>query len=218
MASHNSEGQICVNQAYLGAIWESGGNPSVLPYTTDESELEEFCDFFDGFVFCGGEDIDPTHYGQEKHPETKSCCPQRDAFELAIFPIAFRTGKPILAICRGEQLINVALGGTLHQHVEGHIQKTPREVTEHPIKVLEGSLLHKIIGETDIYANTLHHQCVCDLADGLVCNAVSSDGYIEAYHHANHRFCLAVQWHPECFYEKAESSSKIFKAFISACK
>lgn len=217
MASRNSDGQVCVNQAYLNAIWSSGGNPAVLPYTTDTAELEEFCSFFDGFIFCGGEDIDPIHYGQCRHPETTPTCPERDAFELALFPIAFSTEKPILGICRGEQLINVALGGTLHQHIEGHRQETPRETTEHQIKVLENSLLYRIIGEKDIYTNTFHHQCVDSLADGLMCDAMSTDGYIEAYHHSRHKFCLAVQWHPECFYKKAESSSKIFKAFIAAC-
>ena len=218
MASHDNDHSVCASEHYLNAIWASGGVGCVLPYNSDEQRIHEIVEYFDGFLFCGGSDIDPSYYNEEKHEKTDVSCPERDRFEHAIFTEIYKSGKPILGICRGAQIINVFLGGTLHQHIEGHVQSTPLGDTKQTVHLEKGTLLHRIIGDDTIYTNTFHHQNVKALADGLICNAVSEDGYIEAYHDANHSFCLGVQWHPEAYYSSSESSSRIFDVFINASR
>jgi len=123
-----------------------------------------------------------------------------------------------LGICRGEQAINVFLGRTLHQHIDGHRQTKERSVREQLTRLVENGFLHKTIGEIEISTNSFHHQVVDTLGKGLVCEAYSSDGYIEAIRSTEHNFCLGVQWHPENYHYTDETSLKIFRAFIKACE
>jgi putative glutamine amidotransferase len=172
----------------------------------------------DGFLFCGGEDIDPKYYGEEKSRLLGNICSVRDEYEEKMFAAAYKTGKPILGICRGMQVINVFLGGSLHQHVDGHKQAESRDARTHTVELCESGVLRKILGESAIAVNSFHHQIVKRLAADLICNATSTnDGYIEAFHHKEHPFLLGVQWHPECYFELSETSSKIFDEFIKAC-
>jgi putative glutamine amidotransferase len=217
MASRDSNKNICVAEHYLNAVWNSGGVGSVLPYTASIEKAESICKCFDGFLFCGGGDISPSVYGGAGE-DTSEVCRARDTFEAMIFSEALKTGKPILGICRGAQAINVFSGGDLRPHIVGHIQSTPRFQHDAPAKLVRGSLLHRIIAAESIYVNTFHHQAIGRLGDGLICDAIAEDGIIEAFHHKEMEFCLGVQWHPEAYYDISESSSKIFDAFIAACR
>lgn len=207
-----------LNQGYLRAIWKSGGDPCVMFHDVDKEYIKEVCEHFDGFLFCGGEDIDPKYYGEEKSRLLGNICSVRDEYEEKMFAAAYKTGKPILGICRGMQVINVFLGGSLHQHVDGHKQAESRDARTHTVELCESGVLRKILGESAIAVNSFHHQIVKRLAADLICNATSTnDGYIEAFHHKEHPFLLGVQWHPECYFELSETSSKIFNEFIKAC-
>lgn len=218
MGSFDDEGRVCVMPEYLNALWAAGAVGTLLPYRTDEAFLREVAEKFDGFLFCGGNDIDPKLYGEENKGDSKNICSLRDDFEMAVFKEAFASGKPIFAICRGLQILNAYLGGTLYQHIDGHVQTTPKNVREQKTLVNKGTLLANITGMDEIFTNSFHHQNIKVLGRGLVANAESHDGYIEAAHLEGHKFCLGVQWHPEPYFNEDESSSKIFSAFVEACK
>ena len=205
---------------YLDAVWSAGGLPVVLSSTTDPVKLAEYAATFDGFLFSGGVDVDPAKYGEETRFDSVSTDSERDAFEEALFAAVYPTEKPILGICRGIQSINVWLGGTLHQHIDGHSQSQPMWQRTHRVTIREGSFFHKLCGKTSVMVNTSHHQVVKDLAPALVADAVNDDGYIEVAHQPDRRFLFAVQFHPEAYYhtDDDDHASAIFNAFVSACE
>ncbi len=210
--------QILVSQHYFDALWEAGATGVIVAYTTDPERLREYSEYFDGFLYCGGVDIDPKYYGEEKINDSVNICAERDEFESALFPIIYETKKPILGICRGIQVMNVFMGGTLYQHMDGHMQQIDGFNTSQNVTVNEGTLMHKITGETSLITNTFHHQNVKDLGRGIVADAVSEDGFVEAIHDENHPFFLGIQWHPEMYRTKDVAMQKVFKAFVDACK
>ena len=214
------EERIKLSQHYLNAVWNAGGLPVILAYTTEPQKIAEYTATFDGFLFSGGVDLDPVLYGEEKQFDSVEIDPRRDAFEKALFEAVYPTGKPIFGICRGVQSVNVWLGGTLHQHMEGHRQDVPGVRHEYPTAICEGSLFHKICGKTSVGVNSFHHQAVKDVAPALVVDAVSEDGFVEALHAPDHPFLLAVQFHPEiyCGAEDDDHSHLLFRAFVDACK
>ena len=212
--SFNDDRQLCVNEDYLNAVYSSGGIGTVLPYTTDKTRLADYSSYFDGFMFCGGGDISPSYYSRS----TKNICSLRDEFEKALFDEIYSKDKPILGICRGEQVINVFLGGTLHPHIDAHMQSESREVRTQEVVLREGGYLNLLLGEKRLCVNSFHHQAVKELGKGLVAEAFSSDGHLEAFSSLEHRFCIGVQWHPESFYENSATSSAIFDSFIKACR
>lgn len=209
---------ISVNRKYLDVIVAAGGIPTVLSPIIDDKYMNEMVDSFDGFIFCGGGDIDPAYYREEKSKHIKNICFTRDRFEERLFYSVYSCGKPVLGICRGMQIINVFLGGNLHQHIKGHMQKESRHIKTHEVLITDGTLLRSIIGDKAIRVNSFHHQAVKELANCLTVDAVSEDGYVEAFHHDKHRFLLGLQWHPESYFEIDESADKVFKAFINSCK
>ena len=215
--SFDEKRQLSVNEDYLNAIYFSGGLGVVVPYTTDGTRLKEYAEYFDGFLFCGGGDISPTYYNQSLNISEKNICSCRDRFEKELFDVIYPSGKSILGICRGEQIINVFLGGDLLQHIENHMQNEGREVREQKLRVVGDSFLEKIAGEKEMFTNSFHHQAVNRLGRGLVADAYSADGYIEAFHSAEHKFCLGVQWHPEAYYKQSHTASAIFDSFIKSC-
>lgn len=216
-SSLDDKGYVMVTEAYLNAVRGSGGIPSVLAPNLDDEYIREVCETSDGFLFCGGDDLDPKYYG-EKIDGSQNICSRRDEFEEKLFAAAYKTGKPILGICRGMQVINVFMGGSLYQHIDGHRQSEARDVRTHGVTLSRGGMLADIIGECEIRVNSFHHQLVKRLAEGLSVDGVSEvEGYIEAFHDPNHPFLLGVQWHPEGYFKHCETSSKIFKAFIEAC-
>ena len=217
--SKTAEGKIAMSQNYLNSVWEAGAVGVFLAYTEDEQKLAEYAQVFDGFLFAGGDDMDPARYGETVQFDSVEVDSDRDAFELGLYRHVKASGKPILGICRGIQLLNVAEGGTLYQHIEGHRQTpTPGTVTEQAVNVTKGSLLHALTGKDRFMVNTFHHQNVKDVAPTLTVNAVSEDGYVEAVHMQGHKFFFAVQWHPEIFRQSSEEMQRVFSAFVNACK
>ena len=208
---------------YVCSIEQAGGTPIVLPYCETDSVLDDFVRLCDGFCFAGGSDIDPARYGEVKKETCGDIIEPRDDFDFRAFEKILKTGKPILGICRGAQLINVALGGTLYQDIPSeintainHRQTEADEVATHEVHIAEDSPLYKILGQTRIGVNSFHHQGAKKLGDGLISIAHSEDGVYEAYYLPSHRYLLAIQWHPERLYD--EFSGKIFKDFVSKCK
>ena len=220
MVSSRDGGKMMMNLTYMNAVWFAGGLPVVLAYTTDPDKLAEYASIFDGFLFTGGVDVDPVKYGEEKMFDSVEIDSVRDEFEEALFKAVYPTGKPILGICRGIQSINVWMGGTLHQHLDGHRQDVSPEERTHPIAIHEGSMLHRICGKTEVMVNTFHHQAVKTPAPALTVDAVSPEGYIEAAHEEGHRFLFATQFHPEFYWNREDDdhSAAIFKAFVGACR
>lgn len=216
-SSLNDTGYVLVTEDYLNSIRRAGGIPSLLAPRLDDDYIREICETSDGFLFCGGDDMDPKYYGEE-NSASQNICSRRDEFEAKLFAAAYKTGKPILGICRGLQVINVFLGGSLYQHIDGHRQDAARNVRTHAVLLNNDGLLRDIIGEDRIEVNSFHHQLIKRLADPLWLDATSErEGYIEAFHHPGHKFLLGVQWHPEAYFTESETSARIFEAFIEAC-
>ena len=216
--SRSSSGKIHMSQNYFNAVYDCGGIGVFLARTTDPSRLRSYAEEFDGFIFSGGVDVDPAYYGESVAFDSVEIDKERDDFEFALFREVIATGKPILGICRGEQLSNVVLGGSLHQHIEGHRQSELNSVCHQPVKIVPGTRLHAIVGKTDVYTNTFHHQAVKAVAPSLIASAYAEDGTVEAVESATHPFLLAVQWHPEMFYHENDEAKRIFDAFLDAAK
>ncbi|HSB15254.1 MAG TPA: gamma-glutamyl-gamma-aminobutyrate hydrolase family protein [Bryobacteraceae bacterium] len=168
----------------------------------------------DGLLLAGGTDIDPALYGASRQPETDEPDQARDRLESALLHEALDRDLPVLAICRGVQLFNVALGGTLTQHLEGH--RFPGRPEVHRIQIASGSRLESILGVDDYGVNSRHHQCVDKVASGLVVTARAPDNVVEALELPGKRFVLAVQWHPEARTDGPDS--QIFEAFRDAMR
>ena len=211
-----------LRENYCGAIRAAGGLAMLLPH--EVARAGDYLDRLDGVVVTGGAfDIDPALFGAaERHP-TVTTKDRRTSFELALTRGALERDLPVLGICGGQQLLNVALGGTLIQHIPdevaaalAHEQKTPRDQTSHPVAVVEGTRLHQIVGRAEIAVNSTHHQAVKTVGENLVVDAVAPDGVIEGIEDPRRRFCIGVQWHPE--YRITAADSALFAAFIAACR
>ena len=191
-----------------------------MPHTGGAEDAEKFLSFCDGILFAGGDDVDPKYYGEEIKFDNVETTPERDVFELALAELLKNDPRPILGICRGSQLLNVAFGGTLHQHIDGHRQDERGAINERSAKVTEGTLLRELAESEDIKTNSFHHQAVKDIAPGFVVAARADDGTVEAIEPATRtdRFFLAVQWHPEFFYKTDKTAKNIFDAFVEAAK
>ena len=220
ITSSMSDSFIKMRRNYFDAVLEAGGIPVFMPHTGGKEDAEKFLAFCDGVLFAGGDDVDPKHYGEEIAFDNVETTPLRDDFELALAKLLKNDSRPILGICRGEQILNVAFGGSLYQHIDGHRQQEKGAVNLRTAKVKEGSFLHSIVGESEIKTNSFHHQAVKELAPGFIASAVADDGTVEAIEPAvkTDRFFLAVQWHPEYLVKADEPAKKIFKAFVDAAK
>jgi putative glutamine amidotransferase len=210
-----------LRQNYADAVVEAGGVPLALPHEPDQAN--DYLDIIDGLVITGGAfDVDPSIFGAgERHP-TVVTKDRRTAFELAATRGAVERDMPLLGICGGQQLLHVALGGTLIQHIPdeipealAHEQPNPRDEPGHSVSVLPGTLLHRIVGADSLDVNSAHHQAAKDASDEIIINAVAPDGVIEGIEAIGKRFCLGVQWHPE--YKVSAGDGAIFEAFIDAC-
>jgi gamma-glutamyl-gamma-aminobutyrate hydrolase PuuD len=187
-----------VPASYVRAIADAGGVPLLVP---PGAAAEETLDAVDGLIFSGGSDLDPELYGEEAHAETVGVVRERDDFELELMRAALARDLPVLAICRGSQVLNVALGGGIEQHVPDRVaadthKETPGVFAEHDVDVLGGTKLASILGErTDVKSH--HHQGFGELGAGLRESARADDGTVEALEDPNRRFTLGVLWHPE---------------------
>lgn len=177
----------------------------------------------DGLLLSGGEDVNPAYYGQTPTEKCGEIVKERDHIEIEMLKAFLPTGKPVLGICRGEQLMNVFFGGTLHQDIVdlskcNHNDYPRKDLGNHSVSITAGTKLAKIIGKQSLRVNSLHHQAVDTPAPCLIVNAISEDGIIEGVEHANHPFCIGVQWHPEHMVGFVKRQRRIFDAFVSACR
>lgn len=202
-------------QNYVDEVAAAGGIPVLLPPVPG---IDAAVGRLDSLVISGGPDVEPGRYGQEPGPQTTVVRPGRDEAELALFRAARQTGIPVLGICRGMQLMNVALGGTLIQHLPGVVghdghSPTPGAMGRHTVTVGQSSCLADIVGTGPAVVSTHHHQGIDRLGTGLVATAWTDDGTVEAFEleSAEHPFALGVQWHPE-----ASSQQKLFRALVEA--
>jgi putative glutamine amidotransferase len=202
-------------QSYPDAVAGAGGVPVLLPPMPG---VEAAVERLDGLIISGGPDVEPERYGAQRDPQTKVIRPDRDAAELALFQAAIERGVPVLGVCRGMQLMNVALGGTLIQHLpdvvghDGH-SPVPNGMGEHKVEIGEHGGLAAILGPGNLVVPTHHHQGIDRLADGLTATAWAQDGMIEAFEldSGTHPFAVAVQWHPE-----ASTDHRLFRALVEA--
>jgi gamma-glutamyl-gamma-aminobutyrate hydrolase PuuD len=201
--------------AYVKAVESAGGRAVLIP--PSEEGIDETLDALDAVIFSGGADVDPELYGAEPHPETDVPHSHRDAGELALLHAALERDMPTLAICRGFQLLNVARGGDLIQHLpeevgDGVHKDVPGEFTHHPVEVKPDTRLATIIGE-ETRVTSHHHQAVGRLGEGLVECAWADDGTLEALEDPSRRFVVGVQWHPEAGEDKA-----LFEALVAEAR
>lgn len=216
-----------VNSAYLAAIQTAGGVPVPVTPQLDARSQQELLARCDGFLLTGGGDLDPAAFNEPPHPTLYEVAPARDRLEIALVHHAMESRKPLLAVCRGIQVLNVALGGSLFQDVASdpgseiqHQQDkddTPRNEPTHPVKVVAGSRLAQVLGTTDLRVNSMHHQAVKAVGRGLVPVAFAPDMVIEGVElEEPDRFVLGVQWHPEELTDRDPSARRLFGALVAA--
>ena len=208
---------------YMEGIRQAGGLPVMLPLTQDSQELLQIAETCDGFLFTGGHDISPALYGMEPEDLCGEILPDRDGMEICLLREVLALDKPVLGICRGLQLINAALGGTLYRDIPklvpsevNHRQPAPDHLPIHPVAI-SGPLRDTLKSDT-VQVNSCHHQGICRLAPVLEAMAMAPDGLVEAVYAPQKRFLWAVQWHPEFMQHVDEPSKKIFSAFVNAAK
>ncbi len=198
--------------AYVQAIERAGGRPLLVPPTLEG--LEETLDALDGLLLSGGSDLDPDTYGADAHPETNGVRPERDRAELALLEAALARDMPVLAVCRGSQVLNVARGGDLVQHLPeavGHDRHkhTPGVFADHDVEVLAGTRLHDLVGD-HAPVKSHHHQGFGTIGEGLRESARADDGTVEALEDPDRRFAVGVLWHPE-----AGEDAALFEALVA---
>jgi putative glutamine amidotransferase len=212
-----------VNAAYVRSVLAAGGVPLILSPLLGASYAMRALDGVDGLLLTGGEDMDPAWYGADRSPLTYPPSRERDLFELALFAVARQREIPILGICRGIQLINVALGGTLYQDLPSerpgpvdHNPPAPRASRSHEVRLAEGTRAAEALGGLSVRVNSFHHQAVRDLAPSLVASGWTEDGVVEAVESRRDApWLLAVQWHPEEMHAEAEAPEHgLFRALI----
>ncbi len=214
--------QLYQYRDYFTAVQKAGGLPVLLPFLTSEAEADAYLDRLDGLLLSGGVDMDPQYFGEQPHPHLGTIQPDRDSTELLLARRALDRNMPILAICRGEQVLAVAAGGTLWQDLPSqvpgaikHVQNAPWWYPSHSIQVEPDSRLARILGATSVRVNTGHHQAVRTLPPGYRITARAEDGVIEAYE-AEQGFVLGIQWHPECISAKSGGFDCLFRALVEA--
>lgn len=196
--------RVCLNAAYLSAVAHAGATGIPLTPAHDGVSVRQLVDHCHGLVLTGGDDLDPARYGAQIHPATSLPNPARDAMEFAALEAALERGMPVLAICRGMQVLNVALGGTLIQDIPSerggdilHEQAAPVGRGWHHATVLQGSGLHRVFGASELFINSFHHQAVDRLGAGLRATVWAEDGIVEGVETTEYPWVYGVQWHPE---------------------
>ena len=225
LSSINTDKDTVGKYSFSHVMEKYGALPMFFPYLEDDDAIIELANLCSGFVFTGGGDVDPKYYGEEASPLCGTTNPFRDTLEFKVFKLAYRDRKPIMGICRGSQVINVALGGTLYQDIPSefntdilHRQTEPSNLPSHSIMIKKGTPLYDMIGEEEMQVNSTHHQCVKKLGDGLEIMAMSKDGITEATYLVGNSYIRAYQWHPERLYENFEHHSLLFMDFVNECK
>jgi putative glutamine amidotransferase len=213
-------------RAYTEAILQAGGVPLLIPAHLPATGLGAIFKKLDGLLLTGGGDLSVHQYGGEDHPSVNGVDAERDTMELELLQAAERDGKPFLGICRGLQVINVSLGGTLFAHIEAQMPAAikhdyfpdwPREHLAHSVRIEAGTKLAVTLGETELMVNSLHHQGIKEPSPALQVVAVAPDGLIEAVELSGHPFGCAVQWHPEWLTDQP-ATRRLFSALVEASK
>jgi putative glutamine amidotransferase len=206
---------------YSQAILHAGGAPLIIPAAQDRKSLEAILYSVQGLILSGGPDVHPRRYGEEPLAGLGEVDEALDQMELLTAATAVEQDLPVLGICRGIQVLNVALGGTLYQDIASqipeslcHTPKTDKAVNTHSVRTKPGSRLHKLFGQREIWVNGKHHQAVKHLAPGLVATAHAKDGVVEGVELSGKRFAVGVQWHPEGTWREDSYSQKLFSAFV----
>lgn len=214
-----------LNYTYVNAVIKAGGVPVIIPTLKEVSEIEEYLDIIDGLILTGGEDVSSLLFGENPVKEVTAIDYERDDMEFALFHEAYKRGTPIVGICRGLQLANIALGGDIYQDifsqvkdVLGHVSSYRVEHGHHLIDIEKDSTLHNILERDSIAVNSLHHQSVRKLGKNLRVSAKAQDGIVEAVESTNDNYFVGLQFHPEGMIEKNPEFLKIFEHFIDACK
>jgi putative glutamine amidotransferase len=225
--SHNVYGQptIMLMQSYVNAVMQAGGVPVLIPSLIAEDGWDAAYSHLDGILFSGGGDISLDYFRGDPHPRIDDIDLQRDSVELKFIQTAVSDGKPFLGICRGCQIVNVALGGTLYTHIPDQVPNAldhaypgnRRTVLVHEVKIEEGTRIADIYGEPIIKVNSLHHQGLKDIAPSLRVAGHSPDGLVEAVERPDHPFGVAVQWHPEWLTDQ-QSTRNLFRKFVAAAE
>ena len=211
-----------LRENYCTAVVEAGGLPILLPH--EPEQVAAYLGLIAGLIVTGGAfDVDPALFGAASRHQSVTTKDRRTQFELAVTKGAVEADKPVFGICGGQQLLNVALGGTLIQHIPdevenplAHEQPNPRTEPGHRVLIERGTLLHQITQADSLDVNSAHHQAVKDVAPGIVVDARAPDGVIEGIEDPRRRFCIGVQWHPE--YAISVGDKRLFAAFIAACR
>ncbi len=223
------EKRLYMPASYANAIRQAGGTPIILPITRDEEDIARYAALVDGVVFSGGDDMNPEAYGEEQIWACGDVSPLRDEFEIKLVRLLLEKhpSKPVLGVCRGAQVLNVALGGALYQDLKSqypgcicHQQHQASAYTAHRVEIKAGTKLHEIVGDKQVAVNSFHHQAVKRLADGLILNAAASDGVVEGFELPTHPYFVAVQWHPELLVTREENAAhrRLFSSFVEACR
>ena len=215
-----------INRAYVRAIEQAGGVPVLIPNLADNSMVSRYLSALDGLMLSGGVDVAPEYYGEAPHAQLGEIDALRDGTEMALARLALDANMPLFAICRGFQLLNVLLGGTLYQDIPS---QRPSDIYHrqsdinlarpdfcHSVAIKEGSRLAEIVGSCEMMTNSFHHQALKEVAPGLTVTAHAPDGIIEAFESPDYRYLVAVQFHPEETAIHDEKSHRLFTAFIDA--
>ena len=214
-------------QSYVHAVARAGAAPLLIPLLADEDLLHVLYDKIDGLLLPGGVDVHPKRYGEEIHPKCGDISEIRDEVELALIQWARADDKPLLAICRGIQTLNVALGGSLYQDIKAMVPRAirhdydsshARNQVAHDVVVTPGSHLTRLAGTDVLAVNSFHHQAIKELAPGLTITARAPDGMIEAVEEEGRTFVLGVQWHPEDLAPDDDRAQRLFDALVEACR
>lgn len=216
--------RIYVNKDYVDAVTKAGGVPLLLPPVEDAETVCRYVRLCDGFILSGGGDINPALYGETPHPKLEEFHSTLDRSQWLLTQEILRADKPLLAVCRGVQLLNVVQGGTLWQDVSAidhpvmlHSQFSPRGDLFHPVNIAQGSILHRLFGDK-LEVNSFHHQCLKEPGKGLKITATAPDGIIEAVEMPDRRFVIGIQWHPEMLLTASDTMLPLFRQLMLACQ
>ncbi|WP_248924100.1 gamma-glutamyl-gamma-aminobutyrate hydrolase family protein [Paenibacillus hamazuiensis] len=211
---------------YMKGIEDAGGIPVMLPLTSNKEIILTIANTFDGFLFTGGHDVNPEMYGEKAEDVCGELCHERDVMEEILFRQAVELDKPAFGICRGLQLFNALLGGTLYQDLPtqlrtettvAHKQQPPYNKPAHKVYIDKENALYRIVNAESLEVNSYHHQGIKKLSEQLLAVAQAEDGLIEAVVMPQKRFILAVQWHPEFSYTTDRHNFRLFEEFVGAC-
>ena len=219
----NAQPTVMLMQSYVHAVMQAGGVPVLIPSMIHEDGWDALYARLDGILFSGGGDIAIKRFSGEAHPRVDDVDLERDSIEIRMINAAAEDGKPFLGICRGAQVMNVALGGTLYTHIQDQLPNSldhaypgnKRTILVHEVKLEEGTRIAEVMGEPILKVNSLHHQGLKDIAPPLKVTGYAPDGLVESVELPNHPFGIAVQWHPEWLTDQ-KPTRNLFRKFVEA--